>query len=188
MKKFEGLAYHFAFMLFLFFLAAAIGFYQAQADPFIAGKQVSQLGRFFSFVRHLSPLEIFLLIFLNNSIKAVISTIAGVFAGIFPACFVFVNGYIVGVVYYVKGSQLGYFRALMYLLPHGVIEIPAILLACSYGSWLGLRFIKKVRGEAINLKEDFVLALKACLKIVIPMLLVAAFVETFITPVVVRLV
>jgi len=188
MKKFEGLAYHFAFMLALFFLAAVIGFYQAQADPFIAGRQVSQLGRFFSFVRNLSPLEIFLLIFLNNSIKALISTVSGVFAGIFPACFVFVNGYIVGVVYCVKGSQLGYFKALMYLLPHGVIEIPAILLACSYGSWLGLRFVKKIRGKDVNLKDDFLFALKACLRYVIPMLLVAAFVETFITPVIVRLV
>jgi stage II sporulation protein M len=187
-RKFEGLMYHFAFMLLLFFLAAALGFYQAQINTAFAGRQMEQLSKMFSFVKNLSLPEIFLLIFMNNSVKAILSTVSGIFAGIFPACFVFINGYIVGIVYYVKSTQIGRVKALMYLLPHGVIEIPAILLACSYGSWLGLRFIRKLRGHKINLREDFKMAVKACIRTVIPMLLVAAFVETFITPVIVRLI
>ncbi len=182
------LIYHYVFMVFLFFFSATLGFYTAQSNSIFALEQMKSLSKAFSFVKNLSPLEIFMLIFLNNSIKAIISTAAGIFAGIFPACFVFINGYIVGVVYYVKGSQIGYLKALMYLLPHGIIEIPAILLACSYGSWLGVRFIKNLKGENVNIREDFKFAVKSCIKNVIPLLLLAAAIETFVTPLIVKLV
>ena len=187
-EGFEGLWKHFVFMLFVFFASAALGYYHSLSNPPAAMAQVETLSKEFSFVKSLPLPAIFLLIFANNSIKAIISTVAGTFAGIFPVCFVAINGYIVGVVYCVKGEQIGYFKALMYLLPHGVIEIPAILLACSYGSWLGVRFVKKVRGENVDFGKDFRRALRACLRNVIPLLFVAALVETFVTPVVVRLV
>ncbi len=186
-RKFEGLVYHFAFMLAVFFLSAYLGYYSAKTNFVFAGEQMKALAKEFSFVKTLSPLAIFLLIFINNSAKALISTTLGLFAGIFPVCFVFINGYIVGLVYCVKGEQIGYFRALLYLLPHGVIEIPAILLACSYGTWLGVRFIKRLRGENVDVKADLKMAVKACIRNVIPMLLVAALIETFVTPLVVRI-
>ena len=185
--KFDGLWKHYLLMLIVFFVSAFAGYYTSLNNPSAAVTQVETLSREFAFVKKLSPLLIFLLIFANNSIKALISTVAGTFAGIFPVCFVAINGYIVGVVYCVKGQQIGYTTALLYLIPHGVIEIPAILLACSYGTWLGMRFLKKVRGEKVNFGEDFKMAIKACLKNVVPLLFVAALIETFITPLVVEL-
>ncbi len=187
-ESLRSIKYHFVFMLFLFFLSAFFGYFTAEKNSFIALEQIKALAKSFSFVKTLSPIEIFLLIFINNSLKAILSTVTGIFFGIFPACFVVINGYLVGVVYYVKGSQIGYFKALMYLLPHGVVEIPAILLACSYGSWLGLRFFKKLRGENLNIREDFNFAVKECIRKVIPLLLVAALIETFVTPLIVKLV
>jgi len=187
-KGFEGLWKHFVFMLAVFFASAALGYYHSLSNTPTAMAQVETLSKEFSFVKSLPLPAIFLLIFANNSIKAIISTAAGAFAGIFPVCFVAINGYIVGVVYCVKGQQIGYLKALMYLLPHGVIEIPAILLACSYGSWLGVRFVKKVRGEDVDFGRDFRRALRACLRNVIPMLFVAALVEAFVTPIVVKLI
>ncbi len=170
-------------LLTLVFIASMVGgFYHAHSDVKAAKEKVKVAFQEFEFIKKASPLVIFAFIFLNNSIKAVLATATGIFFGIFPLSFIAINGYLIGLVVYVKGIELGYGRVLLYLLPHGILEIPAILLACSYGMWLGERFVKKLRGAEINLRNDFRCATFKCLKNVVPVLLIAAAVETFITP------
>jgi len=170
-------------LLALVFIASMVGgFYHAHSDVKAAKYKLKVTFQEFDFVKKASPLVIFVFIFLNNSIKAVLATAAGIFFGIFPLSFIAINGYLIGLVVYVKGLELGFGRVLLYLLPHGILEIPAILLACSYGMWLGERFVKKLRGERVNLKNDFRYAILKCLKNVVPVLLIAAAIETFVTP------
>ncbi len=176
------IAAYFIFLTVVFFLAIIMGYSSAETNPEMAKSFVEQFSTEFGFIKLLPPLLIFLIIFINNSVKAFVAMVLGTFLGIAPLLFVFINGYIIGVVVYFVGSKVGLERVVMMLVPHGVIEIPAIILACSYGMWLGRMFLKKITGSNVSLGECVERAIRFYVKTVIPMLIVAAFVETFITP------
>lgn len=80
-------------------------------------------------------------IFLNNAIKSVMVIFLGAFFGIFPVFFLAVNGLIIG--YIVKLTLDGQMMISLFdlivktLLPHGILEIPALILVAAYGLRLG---------------------------------------------------
>ncbi len=77
---------------------------------------------------------------------------------------------------------MGLLKVLLAIIPHGVLEIPAVLIASSYGVWLGLKFYRAMLGKG-EFKPYLKKALIVYFKIVVPLLFIAAFIETFITPV-----
>ena len=86
-------------------------------------------------------LSFFLFIFFNNSIKSIIVIFTGLLFGILPLIFLFINGMVIGFLLNVVQSNGGgaalsevVFKG---LLPHGIIEIPVIIIACAYGLALG---------------------------------------------------
>lgn len=181
MKRSE-ITLYFLTLLMVLSISILLGYKAAENNPQMAKTFVDQFTSEFGFIKLLPPILIFLIIFINNSVKAFLAMILGIFFGLAPLFFVFVNGYMIGVVVYFVGSKIGIGRVVMMLLPHGVIEIPAIILACSYGMWLGRMFLKKITGSDVSIGNCMELAIRYYLKTVIPMLIVAAFVETFITP------
>jgi uncharacterized membrane protein SpoIIM required for sporulation len=65
------------------------------------------------------------------------------------------------------------------VFPHGVFEIPALLISSSYGPWLGVMVIRRMRGkESTPLRFHIVHAFQRYLAVVFPLLIVAAAVET----------
>lgn len=175
----------FLLLTLLFTTSCITGLYHAKSNPSEAKERIEMLFAEFRIVKEIHPILIFTYIFLRNSINTLIATAAGFFFGLFPLFFVFINGYIVGLVIYVKGIEMGFGKVLLYILPHGVIEIPAILLANSYGVWLGKQFYGKLRGRSISMKTSFLAVFRKYLRIVVPLLLLAAMVEAFITPLVI---
>ena len=81
---------------FLFIISCVSGFFIADKNKEMAEKTIEQLFSQFEFVENLSPILIFLIIFLNNSIKALMAMLAGFLFGIFPTFFVILNGYLIG--------------------------------------------------------------------------------------------
>jgi uncharacterized membrane protein SpoIIM required for sporulation len=79
-------------------------------------------------------------------------------------------------------DPLTFFSA--FILPHGIIEIPAAIIATAFGLRLGASIIAPPAG--VSAGEHFLHALADLIKIfifvVVPMLLVAAWVEANITP------
>ncbi len=127
---------------------------------------------------HLGTFSMFLMIFLNNSKTAAIAMLGGIVFGIVPWIIVLFNGFMVGsvsTIAYEAGGK-GIPQIILLLIPHGVIEIPAILLAAT----AGILFYRNVRRGYS--KEGFKLSLKL-LGISVVMLFIAALVETFVTPV-----
>ena len=181
MKRSE-IALYFLLLLTVFAVSIYFGYDAAKTNPQMAKNFVDRFTSEFGFIKTLPPMLIFLIIFINNSVKAFLAMILGVFFGLAPVFFVFVNGYMIGVVVYFVGSKIGMEKVAMMLLPHGVIEIPAILLACSYGMWLGRMLIRKMTGSKVSISDCIEQAIRYYLKTVVPMLIIAAFVETFITP------
>ena len=64
-------------------------------------------------------------------------------------------------------------------MPHGVFEIPALLLAASYGLWLVVMVVRRMRGKESTLLRFYIEhAFRRYFAIVFPLLIVAAAIET----------
>ena len=101
--------------------------------------------------------------------------------GIIPVLTLVSNGIIVGYtikpVLYLHGSN--YLSA--GLIPHGIIELPAFFLSASVGIYMGVELaltLLRKRPKTYSAKT----AAKFFIYIILPLLLVAAFIEVFITP------
>ncbi len=183
-KSVEGRTIARIFVLLAVLFFASIYFGYRYADEFPQLKEM--LERFFSQFRGYidNPVMFMLVLLANNAGKSLAAMLGGFFFGIIPILFIFVNGFIVGLVVSLVEPKMGPAIVLLAILPHGIFEITAVIIACSYGVWLGVRFYHSLfRGE------EFVPYLKKALsvyfKIVFPLLVVAAFVEAFITPIIV---
>jgi stage II sporulation protein M len=98
---------------------------------------------------------------------------------------VFTNANIIGIVIAVFRTREGFVRVAMSLLPHGIFEIPAILIASGYGLWLGVKFYRRLRyGEPFL--EAFWFSLRKYFTVVLPLLLIAAFIEAYITTILMK--
>ena len=164
----------------IFILSIANGYFFAVRNPGEARQMVDTLFSQLGFVRDFSAFQVFILILLNNTIKAFLAMLLGFFFGIVPILFIFANGNVIGAIVTVLGMREGFLTISLGLLPHGIFEIPAVLIASGYGLWLGVKFYRKLRYSE-PMKEAFKLAIKKYFQIVFPLLLLAAIIETFLT-------
>jgi stage II sporulation protein M len=134
-------------------------------------------------VRELPPFFLFVFIFLNNTLKAFATIILGVFFGLFSLYFIAINGFFIGLVAALAVSKNGWAFVLAGLLPHGIFELSGIVMAAAYGIWLGYKFYRRARFDEL---PEFGVALRLSMKqffnIIMPILLFAALIETFVTP------
>ncbi|GGO08827.1 stage II sporulation protein M [Saccharibacillus kuerlensis] len=135
-------------------------------------------------------LSFFTFIFLNNAIKSIAVILLGAFFGLAPIGFLLLNGMVLGFVVEVAHRQGENITELIFLglLPHGIVELPAIVIACGYG----LKFGGLVIGSLFSLgagKRDRLAArweqgmkemLNAAIWIVI-LLFIAAIIESTFT-------
>lgn len=137
-----------------------------------------------------SMLWLFGFIFLNNALKSIFIVFAGVFFGLLPIGFLLINGMVVGYLADIQANagELGlFFKG---ILPHGVIEIPAVIVACAYGMKLGsivgkglLRMLSSRGREAFTADMSKFIRLSVPLIVLLVVsLLIAAIIESTITP------
>lgn len=114
----------------------------------------------------------------NNIFVAFLGIVLGVFFGIVPLLFSFFNGYVLGFVMNKTSSIIGigvFFR----LLPHGIFEIPALVLSLGTGLSLGFFIFRgrkdKKRGFWKEVKDAF----KIFVFVILPLLLIAGLIETW---------
>jgi stage II sporulation protein M len=102
-----------------------------------------------------------------------------VLVGIIPTFAIGANGFVLGVVYRQTAEVMGYSKAALKVLPHGVFELPALLIAASYGLWLGVMVVRRMRGkESTLLRFNIEHAIRRYFTIVFSLLIVAAAIET----------
>ena len=105
--------------------------------------------------------------------------ISGVVAGIVPTFAISSNGFGLGVLYLQASEVSGYSMAALKVLPYGVFEIPALLIAASYGLWLGVMAVRRMRRkESTLLRFHIEHAFRRYFAVVFPLLIVAAAIET----------
>jgi len=121
--------------------------------------------------------QLFLFIFKNNFMTALFGIILGVFFGIIPIVMVFFNGYVLGFVAGFSFREFGLI-SLWRLLPHGIFEMPALILSLGLGLKLA-RFIFAEYGTKKQvLKYDLENSLRVFLFVILPLLLIAGLIET----------
>jgi stage II sporulation protein M len=105
--------------------------------------------------------------------------ISGVFGGVIPTFAIGSNGFGLGVLFRQAAEVSGYSKAALQVLPYGVFEIPALLIAASYGLWLGVTAVRRMRGkESTLLRINIEHAFRRYFAVVFPLLIVAATIET----------
>jgi len=129
--------------------------------------------------RGLAGGALFFNILFNNVMASILILVSGVLIGIVPVFAVGSNGFVLGVLYRHVSEMTGYSKAGLMVLPHGVFEIPALLISASYGLWLGVMVIRRMRGkEDTLLRFQIELAFRRYFAVVFPLLVVAAAIET----------
>ncbi|MDD4409078.1 MAG: stage II sporulation protein M [Candidatus Pacebacteria bacterium] len=124
-------------------------------------------------------------IFMNNVEVAIMILFLSLIPLIpFGILICFLNGLIVGLiafVFYLKISNL--YLLIISILPHGIIELPVIF----YTTAMSLLIWKKVNLSIMNKKSspeiNLLKIVKSLLFIIIPFLIIASLIESFITPI-----
>ncbi|UHA71743.1 stage II sporulation protein M [Paenibacillus sp. 481] len=134
-----------------------------------------------------TELAFFVTIFYNNALKAIFIMFAGLLFGLIPIAFLVLNGMILGFLIHIMSIQ-GFDVAesvIKGLLPHGILEIPAIIIAAAYGMKLGAVLLRRLFNRSSSRK---IVSLTEWLKRtgagavwITVILLVAAIIESTIT-------
>lgn len=157
----------------VFVLFILIGYF-VPAPELIEKKILKFIEELIKTTEGMSWIELTGFIFFNNLQSSFFGMALGIILGIFSVIVILANGYLLGFVVSKTVSTEG-ILVLWRLLPHGIFEIPAILLSTGLGLKLGTFIFKKNKIQL--LKEFSQKSLKAFLFVIIPLLVIAALIE-----------
>jgi len=173
LKYIKGIKNYIWFASILFFSIALFGF---MLPVFFQGQIVDLIKELILKTEGLDTLNLIRFIFINNLKSSFFAMLLGIFFGFIPLVITVVNGYVLGFVMNKTVLSQGYL-VLWRLLPHGIFEIPAVLISVALGLKLGsFLFVSKNRNW-----REFWNWLKDCIRvfvfIVIPLLVIAGIIE-----------
>ena len=138
LKDLKKIKTYFWFCFFVFFLIFIVG---AMLPVFFEEKILELIKELIKQTEGLSVFELIRFIIFNNTKTAFSGAVLGIFLGIFPLAILVINGYILGFVANKVVISEGIF-ILWRLLPHGIFEIPAVLISLALGLKLGIDIMK----------------------------------------------
>jgi len=147
----------------------------------LPGDPLEQFRRLIPNLEEMTPLTLFLIIAVNNLVKSLIWMLMGILFSLPPILFTILNGFYIGWISHNSTEEHGLLLTVIALTPHGVIELPAVLLSSAAGLALGYHTINRLRGRG-SLSEELGRALKLYIRRIAPLLILAALIETSLTP------
>ena len=154
----------------------------------ISGDTLEQFKQTLEPLMSLSPIALLFIIFFNNAIKILGAIVLGIMLGFPPLIFVTFNGYIVGLIISALKSATSYGVIIASLAPHGIIEMPILVLATALGLTIGAESLKYVTRRKSQVRVQLRQGIKIYLKWILISLFIAAIIEVFITPQIILLV
>ena len=167
----------------IFLISVLSGYLYAVLNPYESARVMQELSDELGWITDLDPVLIAFVIFLNNAFKSFLAIVLGVFV-IVPIMFIVFNGYILGIVMCESARIEGLLYVVAAILPHGIIELPMVLLCAALGTRLGVMVLSRIVGR-ISTEEilsELKLSVSFYFRWILPLLFVAAVIETFITP------
>ena len=99
-----------------------------------------------------------------------------------PALFLIVNGVALAVVLSLSAQSRGIWLSLLAIVPHGVLELPAVFLGSAIGLMMGATLARRLTAKSeIRIGSELGQALKFFVILIVPLLIVAALVEAYVT-------
>ena len=169
----------------IFIISFMAGLLVSLQDLGLSENYLDMLKNSFGWIKDLNPIAIMLVIFLNNALKSLLSLVLGAGFGLIPVLFVGGNGLLLGLLVSLVLKQEGFLFVLAAILPHGIIELPMILISAGLGLRLGYFMYISIRGEKTDMRFELIESLWIYLRIIMPLLFVSAMIETFVTPLIV---
>ncbi|HIJ06758.1 MAG: Stage II sporulation protein M [Methanomicrobiales archaeon 53_19] len=168
---------------FIFVLSAGAGAGLVMHDPMIGDTVMQVLAEALDLEALMEepPLMLAAMLFMNNLQACIILFLGGVTFGILTIFVLATNGVIVGAVAQISNGLQGVTYVVAALLPHGIFELPALFISGALGLMLSgaiQRELFEGGDAAIDARRYTVIFAKT----VLPLLLLAAITEAFITP------
>lgn len=165
----------------LFIISIYIGFTIYVVSPTDVSELTEPFKGLVELFKRLTPLQRVLLVFINNSLKGFLNILFGPILGIYPLIFIVLNGIVIGFSFAVVAATDNLIYAILGMAPHGILEVPAMIICNALGFKLAFTAIKSIFGQN-SLRKEIKTSLKIYVNISLPMLLAAAFIEIYITP------
>ncbi|MEM3405458.1 MAG: stage II sporulation protein M [Candidatus Pacearchaeota archaeon] len=162
------------FILILYFFSSILGYF----FYFSLEEKINNLIKeILKITEGMNFFQIFIFIFQNNLKTAFFGLIFGLFFGIYPLFLTLINGYILGYIikFSIKNNDV---MNLWKLLPHGIFELFAVLLSFAFGLKLGISILKKGKNFKDKFFKEFSLILEIFIYVILPLLFLAALIET----------
>lgn len=166
----------------IFIVSFMAGMLVSLQDLGLSENYLEMLKNSFGWIKTLNPIGIMLVIFLNNALKSLLSLVLGAGFGLIPVLFVGGNGLLLGLLVNLVLKQEGLLFVLAAILPHGIIELPMILISAGLGLRLGYFMYISLKGEKKDMRFELIESLRIYVRIIMPLLFVSAMIETFVTP------
>ena len=112
----------------------------------------------------------------------------GLGLGLIPLLVATSNGFLLGVVAHGAIQQSGPLFLAAGILPHGILELPAVLVSIAIGFRLGYLLSLTLAREKADLAGETRIAVRFLWRYITPTLFLAAIIETFITPIAISVV
>jgi len=190
LQNWRELRPYFIFSVILFAASIVVGGAASNSIDFL-DKSIESLRKIADSAENADNPErsLFVAIWLNNVYSSLMALYMGILAGLMPLVTLVVNGMLMGYLFH-NMAEAGYHIGPMIakgILPHGIIEIPALLLACAYGILLGFSLIRGLWGSLIGKTDPWAKfsrairgSVPAAIGIVL-LLLLAAIIESTVT-------
>lgn len=130
------------------------------------------------------PLGLMVFIFANNALSTLIWMLLGVFFGVGSLFFSSFNGFNLGLVAHSFSTLVSPLVVVVSIAPHGIVELPTTWLSAAMGVRLGYSLMSRLRGQG-SMRVELVRSLGLYFRRVVPLLLLAATIEAFVTPVII---
>ncbi|MGG1519940.1 stage II sporulation protein M [Paenibacillus oryzisoli] len=191
LRHFIDMKHYFVVVLVVFAISFYLGWANSDRYSFFLEGQLQGLK---SVSQSLSAKEnpqiwYFIFIFLNNAVKSILIIFLGLFFGVLPLYMLVANGMILGYVLSLQTNESTLSVVLKGILPHGIIEIPVILIACAYGLKVGMLvwkmgaqlFLPAERRTARRELANVFRLSKSLIVAIVALLLLAAIIESTLT-------
>ncbi len=166
----------------VFVVGCTGGFMSSQANPEFGESLVNLFKEMITNdIMSDAPPLLALQLFLNNLESCVMLFLGGAILGVVTLLVLSFNGLIIGGILEVVRGKTDIVVMLASIIPHGIFELPAVLVSSTLGLMLGRAVMLELVGQGDASGKAIVLG-GLFVRYVVPFIAIAACIEAFITP------
>lgn len=172
----------------IFAIALGMGFVLVSVNEAVGGQLMDFLrNEIFTGVNDSNPPTLLAKIFLNNIEACLLLFLGGASLGLLTLLIISINGMVIGGVIALVREERGLLFMAAAILPHGIFEIPAFILSGALGLSLARALWDEMMREGDVAEAAKILGF-TFVRLILPLVVIAAFVEAFITPYIITLI